>query len=232
MSFWICQNCHATQGFAKSMKCFACKGPLEMATFHPSVGASARAIALAPPEFNLNEYVWVKLRKPGKDLLRAREVEWRKTSRIELGELKRVEQQEAENDGWSRWQLWSLMSDFGQMIYPGCNPPFETTIRFTDPAGEASVAPPAPQKENSMDTREVGYVIERYHHSILEYFDGHACPGPSTQAFYPWSEKHENAVRFARAEDASIIQAWFLKGEGRVVQHLWAVAPPPQEHTK
>jgi hypothetical protein len=45
MSFWICQNCHATQGFANSMKCFACEGPLEMATFHPSVGASARAIA-------------------------------------------------------------------------------------------------------------------------------------------------------------------------------------------
>jgi hypothetical protein len=32
MSLWICQQCHSLQGFSKSMRCFACEGPLAFAT--------------------------------------------------------------------------------------------------------------------------------------------------------------------------------------------------------
>ena len=30
--------------------------------------------------------------------------------------------------GWSEWQLWEFMNYFGEIIYMGPPPPFETTI--------------------------------------------------------------------------------------------------------
>ena len=33
-------------------------------------------------------------------------------------------------DGWSKWQLWSLMSEFGSHISLGRMPPFETEIEI------------------------------------------------------------------------------------------------------
>jgi hypothetical protein len=60
------------------------------------------------------ETVLVKLTQHGRDLLKI---------------AGRTDIREAE-DGWSKLILWDLMSEFGQHIYMGCIPPFETTIRI------------------------------------------------------------------------------------------------------
>ena len=32
--------------------------------------------------------------------------------------------------GWSRWQLWCLMAEFGDHLYHGCVPPFDPDIKI------------------------------------------------------------------------------------------------------
>ncbi len=70
--------------------------------------------------FNVNEYVKVRLTDRGREILRQR--------RTALG-LDALEIRE--DDGWSQWQLWELMSIFGPHIYLGTYPlPFETDIEI------------------------------------------------------------------------------------------------------
>lgn len=37
-----------------------------------------------------------------------------------------------ESDGWSEWQLWDLMREFGPHIHMAGPTPFETTIEIVD----------------------------------------------------------------------------------------------------
>lgn len=76
-------------------------------------------------EFNLNDYVWVKLTDAGRV---AHRNHWERLSFGTVHDYKPVD----EIDGWSRWQLWELMQVFGGSLYNGCNVPFETTIRMED----------------------------------------------------------------------------------------------------
>lgn len=62
---------------------------------------------------------------------------------------------------------------------------------------------------------EVGVVIERHINSELRYFNGRFL---DDRGFVP---KHEEAIRFAREEDAVVILAWLLGGRGRVAEHIW-----------
>jgi hypothetical protein len=64
--------------------------------------------------FNINGYVKVKLTTHGWDIIN-------KHSPYLGATIK-------EKDGWSEWQLWHLMSIFGEHIYLGGKNPFETTI--------------------------------------------------------------------------------------------------------
>ena len=41
---------------------------------------------------------------------------------------------EEDKDGWSKWQLWSLMRDFGPHIYAGAPLLFETEIEIVQPS--------------------------------------------------------------------------------------------------
>ncbi|MBB3020702.1 hypothetical protein FHR70_003788 [Microvirga lupini] len=70
-----------------------------------------------PYLFNLNHEVKVKLTHVGK-LILEREYYDIKTS---------------DADGWTKWQLWELMSLFGKYLYNGCDVPFETTIELLTP---------------------------------------------------------------------------------------------------
>jgi hypothetical protein len=70
---------------------------------------------------------------------------------------------------------------------------------------------------------ETGYVIEKHINSVLHYWDGHYVKVSESKG---WSPKHEDAIRFARFEDASIVLAWLLGGEGNVVSHLWMAETP------
>lgn len=74
--------------------------------------------------FNLNDYVKVKLTDKGKEIFRKdRErlnhmgVRWHFNTEPEL-----------DVDGYYKTQLWSLMELFGEHICMGCDVPFDTNI--------------------------------------------------------------------------------------------------------
>lgn len=64
-----------------------------------------------------------------------------------------------------------------------------------------------------------GWLIERHVNSELRYWCGRAPDN-----FLP---KHDEAIRFARAEDANIVLAWLCGGVGRTAEHLWEAEQSP-----
>lgn len=72
--------------------------------------------------------------------------------------------------------------------------------------------PPADSAVN-----ETGWLIERYVNGELRYW----C-GRSADNFLP---KNDEAIRFARAEDAGVVLAWLCGGMGRVAEHMWCGGP-------
>lgn len=77
-------------------------------------------------EFNINDYVKVKLTDLGKEILRNQhKILYKKLPKECYAEYQ--EPKEDEN-GYSKWQLWGLMSHFGNILYNGCKLPFETDI--------------------------------------------------------------------------------------------------------
>jgi len=77
-------------------------------------------------DFNVNHYVYVKLRPIGRKELQRQHDELNKEIDGLLGEY---EPPGEDKDGWSKWQLHTLMNKFGHMMTLGFDPPFETTIR-------------------------------------------------------------------------------------------------------
>lgn len=71
-------------------------------------------------EFNINDYVEVRLMRRGREARRA----YYQRLGLDMPELKE------DSDGWSRWQLWQLMEEIGSACHMGPEPPFETTIRL------------------------------------------------------------------------------------------------------
>ena len=93
----------------------------------------AAAVAGAAPcsasfvDFNINDYVQVKLTPYGRACLQKN---YNELNAAYGGRLPFKHSPPTEDkDGWSRWQAWSLMADLGKHIAMGMNPPFETTIR-------------------------------------------------------------------------------------------------------
>ena len=76
-------------------------------------------------EFNVNQYVMVKLTSRGRALLKERYDDLMSQYDEPLYEFKLPEENDA---GWSRWQLWHLMASLGKHCFMGPVPPFETTI--------------------------------------------------------------------------------------------------------
>lgn len=78
-------------------------------------------------DFNVNYYVYVKLTNEGRRLLRKNHedlyADWINTK------PEYVETVE-DDDGWSKWQMWVLMSELGGECLSGLNLPFETAIRI------------------------------------------------------------------------------------------------------
>lgn len=62
-----------------------------------------------------------------------------------------------------------------------------------------------------------GWLIERYINNELRYWGGRAA-----DHFTP---KYDEAIRFARDEDANLVLAWLCNGLGRVAQHMWCSTP-------
>jgi hypothetical protein len=64
--------------------------------------------------FNINNYVKVKLTDYGKSIIA--------NNKYVLTHYKE------DDDGWSKWQLWELMSVFGDYVSLGREVPFDTEI--------------------------------------------------------------------------------------------------------
>jgi hypothetical protein len=76
--------------------------------------------------FNVNDKVRVRLTDTGRRILKLNH------DAVFIGELaeKYPYEPPKEEDGWSEWQMWSLMNELGQHCRMGCPQPFETTIQI------------------------------------------------------------------------------------------------------
>lgn len=74
-------------------------------------------------EFNLNDYVLVRLNEFGHACLR----EWH---RVIVGDRHPYVAPVEDSDGWSRHQLWHLMERLGQYLHLGCKLPFAAEMRL------------------------------------------------------------------------------------------------------
>lgn len=75
--------------------------------------------------FNINETVKIRLTDYGRQLHRADWEEWNKQLPKAFHEYHPPKE---DKNGWSQWQMWDLMKQFGNHCGLGCRPPFETTI--------------------------------------------------------------------------------------------------------
>lgn len=81
-------------------------------------------------KFNVNNSVRVRLTDTGHDVLeRNHRALFTGYPEREFPEMRQVVE---DANGWSEWQLWDLMSQFGTSLYNGCDVPFETEIEITD----------------------------------------------------------------------------------------------------
>jgi hypothetical protein len=74
--------------------------------------------------FNVNQYVWVRITPHGRAVMLQNELriwpdgcpyKWERTT---------------DERGFTRWQLWELMHEFGRSMGNGLPVPFETEIEF------------------------------------------------------------------------------------------------------
>lgn len=78
-------------------------------------------------KFNINDYVKVKLTAKGKEILISNEERLRKEYKI-VPELTI----KYDENGYTSFQMWELMSLFGESIYLGTTIPFEVDIIIDD----------------------------------------------------------------------------------------------------
>ena len=80
--------------------------------------------------FNVNEYVRVQLTDHGRELHRQNyDIQMEKLRPAydwNPWEYKPVEE---DANGWSEWQLWVLMQEFGPHIHNGCKMPYKTILQ-------------------------------------------------------------------------------------------------------
>lgn len=76
---------------------------------------------------NINQYVRVKLTDQGRALHRQNHDEF--VAQLPKSTSLRYTPPTEDAEGWSEWQLWHLMQEFGHHMSMGKLPPFETTIQ-------------------------------------------------------------------------------------------------------
>ena len=92
---------------------------------------------------NLNDTVLVKLTDRGRELMRANHDALWANYKVPPYEFK-LPKEDAE--GFSRWQMWSLMQEFGPHIHMCMQNPFDLTLRVEEPADcYAKPAAPTPK---------------------------------------------------------------------------------------
>jgi hypothetical protein len=90
-------------------------------------GSSEEVIlARGNQRLNINDKVRVKLTDFGRACLTQHDASCKDLQPL----FKAMPKEDA--DGYSEWQLWELMSTFGERLYNGCEVPFEPTIILGD----------------------------------------------------------------------------------------------------
>ena len=80
-------------------------------------------------EFNINNYVHVKLTEAGLTELKRQHEQLSKYIRGGLGDWKPPK---TDSDGFSKFQMYNLMNRFGHMLHCASKAPFEMTIRIEE----------------------------------------------------------------------------------------------------
>ena len=81
-------------------------------------------------DFNINDYVKVKLTEKGKYIY------YHQFDDMNVDILKRGGKPlnpielKYDDEGYTEFQMWHLMEIFGKYLFNGCNIPFETTIKL------------------------------------------------------------------------------------------------------
>lgn len=79
-------------------------------------------------KFNINDCVRVKLTQVGRDILEQHHREMCAS----LSDYLPYIPKEEDAEGWSSWQLWILMRNFGGLTMGGMDLPFETEIEIIE----------------------------------------------------------------------------------------------------
>ena len=83
--------------------------------------------------FNINSMVRVKLTDEGRKALLLEHIAfWKGHGRA----IPPYEPIKEDYDGWSTWQLWSLMNQLGPYVNMGMKPVFEMDIDIIDPIAD------------------------------------------------------------------------------------------------
>ena len=78
-------------------------------------------------KFNINENVFVKLTDIGRAELKRQHDEWASSfPQVNLPEWSINDDPE----GWSKWQMWSLMGQLGHLCQLGFEQPFDVNIKI------------------------------------------------------------------------------------------------------
>ena len=77
-------------------------------------------------DFNINEWVSVRLTDLGRAHHRFDFDCWTAAAGIDIP----YNPPKEDAEGWSKWQLWSLMQTFGPIVGVALPPPFEANIKF------------------------------------------------------------------------------------------------------
>jgi hypothetical protein len=84
-------------------------------------------ISLGPTEINCNEDVYVRLTAQGRECVKSHFENMDLPSDIKKENF--VSYTQADDEGWSKFQLWNLMKIFGSLMYMGSvTQPFEHNV--------------------------------------------------------------------------------------------------------
>jgi hypothetical protein len=94
-------------------------------------------------KFNINHDVKVKLNYSGRQELRRRHDELKRIS----PKVPDFKDRTSDDEGYTKFQMWDLMSTFGPLLELGTNPPFDTYILIDVPTDH--------NRENNMTERTI-----------------------------------------------------------------------------
>lgn len=82
--------------------------------------------------YNFNDYIRVKLTDTGREIHRRNHQALQSMMPPDAAEAFPYRAPDEDADGWSKWQGWHLMREFGPWMRMGTEPPFELTVEIVE----------------------------------------------------------------------------------------------------